>query len=85
MPANNDSPLPNAFPASAQKESLASGLFFRLLSLINWMGLVALEEVAGVDAGADVVEDGVVAVGDDGVGEGFEAVEVVDDAAAEEG
>lgn len=49
------------------------------------MGLVALEEVAGVDAGADVVEDGVVAVGDDGVGEGFEAVEVVDDAAAEEG
>lgn len=48
-------------------------------------GLVAAEEVAGVDAGADVVEDGVVAVGDDGVGEGFEAVEVVDDAAAEEG
>ena len=46
--------------------------------------LVAAEDVAGVEFGGDVGEGGVVAVGDDGLGHGFEAVEVVDDLAAEE-
>ena len=47
--------------------------------------LVALEDVAGIDFVLDIVEDGIVAVGDDGLGEGFELGEVVDDEAAEEG
>lgn len=33
----------------------------------------------------DIVEDGVIAVGDDGVGEAFELFEVVDHTATEEG
>ena len=48
-------------------------------------GLVAAEEVAGVDLVLDVVEDGVVTVGDDGGTLSFEFGEVVDDFAAEEG
>lgn len=47
--------------------------------------LVAFEDVAGIDFGGDVVEDGVVAVGDDGITLGLEGGEVVDDEAAEEG
>ena len=47
--------------------------------------LVAFEDVAGIDFGGDVVEDGIVAVGDDGLGLGLEGGEVVDDKAAEEG
>ena len=47
--------------------------------------LVTFEDVAGIDFRGDVVEDGVVAVGDDGVGLGLEGGEVVDHAAAEEG
>ena len=47
--------------------------------------LVAFEEVAGVDFGEDVVEAGVVAVGDDGGGLGLEGGQVVDDERAEEG
>lgn len=47
--------------------------------------LVALEDITGVDLGGNIIEDGVVAVGDDGVREGFEAGEVVDDKAAKEG
>ena len=48
-------------------------------------GLVAAEEVAGVDLAGYVGEDGVEAVGDDGVGAGLELGEVADDLAAEEG
>lgn len=48
------------------------------------MGLVSAEYVAGIDFGVDVVEAGVVAVGDDSVAELFELAEVVDDARAEE-
>ena len=51
----------------------------------NIFHLVAFENVAGVNFVGDVVEDTVVAVGDDGVGLGFEGVDVVDDAGAEEG
>jgi len=46
--------------------------------------LISSEDVAGVDFGGDVVEAGIVTVGDDGVGKGFEAIEIVDDEAAEE-
>lgn len=49
------------------------------------MTLISAEEVAGVDFGLDVVEDGVVAVGDDGLGLCFEVFEVVDYTTAEEG
>jgi len=48
-------------------------------------GLVSFEDVAGVDFSLDIIEGAVVAVGDDGLGEGFELGEVVDDEAAEEG
>ena len=48
-------------------------------------GLVALEDVAGVDFVFDVVETGVVTVGDDGLALTLEGVEVVDDLGAEEG
>ena len=44
-----------------------------------------MEEVAGVDLFADVVEDGVVAVCEDAAALGLELGEVVDDAASEEG
>ena len=47
--------------------------------------LIPTEEVAGVDFGLDVVEHGVVAVGDDGLGLGLERRKVVDDTAAKEG
>ena len=47
--------------------------------------LVAAEEVAGVDFALYIVEDGVVAIGDDGLGLLFESLEVVDDLATEEG
>ena len=47
--------------------------------------LVVVEEVAGVDLFADVVEDGVVAVCEDAAALGLELGEVVDDAASEEG
>ena len=46
--------------------------------------LISSEDVAGVDFGGDVVEGGIVAVGDDGIGKGFETLEIVDDEAAEE-
>lgn len=48
-------------------------------------GLVAAEEVAGVDFVGDVGQGGVEAVGDDGVGAGLELGEVADHLAAEEG
>lgn len=51
---------------------------------LNHSGLVALEDVAGVDLGGDIVEDGVVAVGDDGLREGLELGEVIDNEAAKE-
>ena len=47
--------------------------------------LVATEEVAGVDFLLDIVEDGVVTVGDDGVTPLLEGGEVVNDKTAEEG
>jgi hypothetical protein len=47
--------------------------------------LITSEEVAGVDFALYVVEDGVVAIGDDGLGLLFESLEVVDDLATEEG
>ena len=46
--------------------------------------LVATEEVAGVDLVFHIVEDGVVAVGDDGIALTLELGQVVDDTAAEE-
>ena len=46
---------------------------------------VAAEEVAGIDLIADVVQAGVIAVGDDGPGFPLEGSEVIDDLAAEEG
>lgn len=49
------------------------------------MTLISAEEVAGVDFGLDVVEDGVVTVGDDGLGLCFEVFEVVDYFATKEG
>ena len=48
-------------------------------------GLVAAEEVARVHLFLHIVQLGVVAVGDDGLGLGFEGGEVVHHAAAEEG
>ena len=51
---------------------------------ISGTKLIAAEEVAGVDLGLYVVEDGIVAVGDDGVGLVFKGSEVVHDLAAEE-
>ena len=45
---------------------------------------VSVEEVAGVDLVPDVIEAGGVAVGDDGLGEALELLQVVDDPAAEE-
>lgn len=56
---------------------------FALLECI--FGLIASEDVAGVDFVADVVEAAVVAVGYDGVALGFELFEVVDHLGAEEG
>ena len=47
--------------------------------------LVALEDVTGINLGEDIVEAGVVAVGDDGLTLGFELCEVVDNLTAEEG
>ena len=47
--------------------------------------LVPFEYISCVHLALDVVQDGVVAVGDDGVGLGLEGGEVVDDAGAEEG
>ena len=49
------------------------------------MKLISSKYVAGVDLLLDVIEAGVVAVGDDGLGLGFEFGEVVDYEAAEEG
>ena len=49
------------------------------------LGLVAAEEVARVHLFLHIVQLGVVAVGDDGLGLGFEGGEVVHHAAAEEG
>ena len=46
--------------------------------------LVAVEEVAGIYFGFHVIEDSVVAVGDDGLALGLEGGEVVHHAAAEE-
>ena len=46
--------------------------------------LVAAEDVAGVDAGADVVEEGVVTVGDDGLALFFEFRQIVYHFATEE-
>ena len=47
--------------------------------------LISAEEVAGVDFVLDVVEDGVVTVGDDGLGLRLEIIEVVDYTTAKEG
>lgn len=46
---------------------------------------VSLEDVARIDFGVDVLQAGIEAVGDDGVGKGLESVQVVDNKAAEEG
>ena len=46
--------------------------------------LVATEEVAGVDLVGHVVQAGVVAVGDDGLADRLELLQVADDLAAEE-
>ena len=46
--------------------------------------LIPTEEVAGIYFGLDVVETGVVAVGDDGLGEKFELAQIVYDEASEE-
>ena len=43
-----------------------------------------MEDVAGVDLGLHVVQAWVVAVGDDGLREALELLQVVDDPAAEE-
>lgn len=48
------------------------------------VGLVFVEDVAGVDAGGDVGKVGRGAVGEDSVGTALELGEVVDHAAAEE-
>lgn len=48
-------------------------------------GLVAGEDVAGVDFAGNVGEACVIAVGEDGLGEALELGEVVDHTAAEEG
>lgn len=61
-----------------------SGHFDRLSDPVR-RGLVAAEEVAGVDFVGDVGEGGVEAVGDDGVRAGLELGEVADHLAAEEG
>lgn len=47
--------------------------------------LISSEEVASVDFVLDIVQDGVVTVGDDGLGLLLESREVVNDLAAEEG
>ena len=47
--------------------------------------LISAEEVAGVDFGLDVVEDGVVAVGNDGLGALLEVFQIVYHTTAEEG
>lgn len=46
--------------------------------------LVALEDVAGVDFGDDIGEAGVEAVGDDGVGQRLEFLQIIHHKAAEE-
>lgn len=46
---------------------------------------VLIKNVAGIDFGRDVGELGACTVGNDGVGEVLELVEVVDHSAAEEG
>ncbi len=46
--------------------------------------LVAAEEVAGVDFGADVGEVGAGAVGEDGAGKALELSQVIDNAAVKE-
>lgn len=60
-------------------------MFYNKMRLLIVTVLVAAEDIASVYFRRDVVEDGVVAVGDDGVAEGFELVEIVDDETAEEG
>ena len=67
------------FHRKNRKNRVVYRLLFRVYCLI------AAEEVAGIDLIFHVVEDGVVAVGDDGSGLGLELGEVVDDATAEEG
>ena len=47
--------------------------------------LISLEDVASVDAGADVIEHAIVAVGDDGMALTFEFVKVIYHSASEEG
>lgn len=58
-----------------------------LFSLFSWVSpfLVVVEEVAGVDLFADVVEDGIEAVCEDAAAFLLEFGEVIDDAASEEG
>lgn len=52
--------------------------------LLGW-GLVATEEVAGVNFVLNIIKDGIVAVGDDGVALGLEGCKVVDHQGTEEG
>ena len=47
--------------------------------------LISTEEVAGIYLCSDIIEDGIVAIGDDGLGKGLELGEVINDTAAEEG
>ena len=47
--------------------------------------LISAEEVAGIDFGLDVVEDGVVAVGNDGLGALLEVFQIVYHTTTEEG
>ena len=46
--------------------------------------LVAAEKVAGIDLVFDIIEDGVIAVGDDGIALLFELREIIDNTAAKE-
>ena len=58
---------------------------WRLVQIRGYKSLVAAEEVAGIDFCLDVVEDGVVAVGNDGLGLLFEFCQVIHDFTTKEG
>lgn len=56
----------------------------RMRKELRLMYSVAFEYVAGVDAGRNIGEGRVIAVGEDGAGEALELGKVVDDFTAEE-
>ena len=49
------------------------------------MELISLEQIAGINFFLNIIETGVVAVGDDGLGKRFELLEIIDNTRAEEG